>query len=52
MLALHHVGMGLLAALTAFPGPAGAQDRYQLFVTGAGVAPGGMAYLFFIRQSG
>jgi hypothetical protein len=46
MSALHHVGMGMIVALTAFPVLACAQDRYQLFITGAGVSSGGTAYLF------
>jgi hypothetical protein len=46
MSALHYVGTAITAALLALSGRAGADDRYQLFVTGAGVTTGGMAYLF------
>jgi hypothetical protein len=46
MSALHYVRTGLTAAALALSAPARADDRYQLFVTGAGVTSGGTAYLF------
>jgi hypothetical protein len=46
MSALHFVRTGLTVAALAFSSRAGADDRYQLFVTGAGVTSSGMAYLF------
>jgi hypothetical protein len=46
MSARHYAQAGLAVATMAFHSPTYADDRYQLFVTGAGVAAGAAAYLF------